>query len=100
MKTKVLIKMHICIRVATFKVVSIESYESMVFVGELMRCPFLSSILAFGRGHPRDSTIRSILGDTHNIAFGISFVESSLSTQPSPRRFGVSLLVSASPVSS
>ena len=37
MKAKVLIKKERCIQAATFKVVSIEPDESMLFVGELMK---------------------------------------------------------------
>ena len=46
MKTEVLIKMDICIPAATFKVVSIEPYESMLLVGEPRKCAFLGFILA------------------------------------------------------
>ena len=73
--TKVLIKMPICIPAATFKVVSIEPYEYMLFVGEPTNRTLLGSIPAFGGDPPKDSISRTILGDSHNIAFGITFVE-------------------------
>jgi len=40
-----------------------------------MKCTFLGSIPAFGGGPPRDSHSRAVLGDSNNIAFGITFVE-------------------------
>jgi len=75
MNTKVLIQMDICIPAATFVVVSIEPYESMLLVGEQMKRTFLGSILALGQGRPRDSHSKAILGDSHNRALGITIVE-------------------------
>ena len=87
MKTKVLIKMDIVTPVARFKVVSIRPYESTLQVGEPMKWAFLGSILAFRRGRPRDSYSRAILGDSYNIALGITFVEPGVSTQISAWSF-------------
>jgi len=75
MMTKVLLKMDICCATNTFKVVSIEPYESRFLVGEPMKCAFLGSILVLGRGRPGDSHSRAISGDSLNLALGITFLE-------------------------
>ena len=74
----------------------------MLFVGEPMKRTLLDSILGFAKGGPRDSHSRAILGDSHNIAFGIPFAETGLSPRASAKRFGGVHYwsVSASPVSS
>ena len=64
-----------CIPAATFKVVSIEQYESMLLVGEPLKCEFLSSILALGQGRPRNSHSKAVPGNSLNVALGVTFVE-------------------------
>lgn len=88
MKTKLLIQMDICIPAATFKVISIEPFESMLLIREQMKCTFLGSILAFERGRPRGSHSKAMLSDSHNIAVGMTFVETGVSTRASARSFG------------
>jgi len=60
---------------AASKVVSVGPYESVLFVGETMKCTFVGSIFELGRGRPSDSYSRAILGDSSNIVLGIAFVE-------------------------